>query len=319
MSEAVLHELHAGKVLGEVVHVGFLDFDLELLSQLVFSQLPTQTVQCLLPLLLNLLVGEFFVGSLEPALQELLGEADLLHFLHHGSLDVNAEAVLGIVVHLGLHVGFHLLAELFLALDGTFAEHFVEQLLIDLGRDDLRSFLLLLLSLFAFGFLLLRLLLHLAVPVGVGLYLLLHHFVGHLYIVVRDLVAGGEFAVELGSQSDVEHKGEGVLAVEIQLRSLLLIGEGLAQDIEFFFTNVVVQLLADHFVDGLSQDGFAVHFLHQTGGHFTGSEAGNVGFLTDSANLFLYLFCVVCGLHHEGDFGHQIFRFGLTNLHVFMS
>ena len=311
MRQAVLHELHAGEIFGQVVHVGFLHLDLELLGELVLGQLPAQTVQRLLPFLLDLLVGELFVGGLEPAFEERLGELHLLHFLHHGGLGVHAELVFGVLVHAAFEFGFHFLAELLLALHGTLAVHFVEELLVDLGRDDLRGFgLFLLLALFSLSirrFLLC--LLHLSVAVGVGVDLLLNHFVGHLYVVVRELVAGGQFAVELGCEGDVEHEREGVHVVEIDLRSLLLVGERLAQDIEFFLTDVVIQLLADHFVNHLCEHGFAVHFLDKACGYFARAEAGNVSLLTKSANLFVHLFCVVCGLHHEGDFRHQVLRF----------
>ena len=303
--QAVLHELHLGDAFSEGLYLLFLHVDVILLHQLVFREVPFQLVEHLVEVFVELLLSHLLVGSEYPAFEEVLREGDLLHLLHDGGLHVQTKAVFALLGEGTNDVLFDASAETFLIFRSVCTINFCEQLSIYGAGFHL--------CLGAFLFVLGDVL---AETVGVGLYLLVDHLFGRLDGVLRQFVLAVELSVELRRYGDVEEESEGVLVVEVDLRRLLA-RQRIAENLDLVVLNVLLEVLSHEFVQDISEDALAVHFLHQSGRNHTRTEARHLSLVAYFFQLFSYFFLIVSRLDSEGYYCLQVFQFRLINLHKY--
>ena len=297
--------MHLGDAFSEGLYLLFLHVDVILLHQLVFREVPFQLVEHLVEVFVELLLSHLLVGSEYPAFEEVLREGDLLHLLHDGSLHVQTKAVFALLGEGTNDVLFDALAETFLVFRSVCAIDLCEQLSIYGAGFHL--------CLGAFLFVLGDVL---AETVGVGLYLLVDHLFGRLDGVLRQFVLAVELSIELRRYGDVEEESEGILVVEVDTRRLLA-RQRIAEDLDLVVLNVLLEVLSHKFVQDISEDALAVHFLHQSGRNHTRTEARHLSLVAYFFQLFSYFFLIVSGLDSEGYYCLQVFQFRLINLHKY--
>ncbi len=101
-----------------------------------------------------------------------------------------------------------------------------------------------------------------AEAVSISSHLLVYHLIGNFDVVVCQFVVSVEFGIELRCNSDVESESESVLVLQVHFGGLLVVGQRVTENLQFVVLDILAQLLADHFVQHVSQHTFAIHLFH---------------------------------------------------------
>ena len=140
-----------------------------------------------------------------------------------------------------------------------------------------------------------------AVALGVHLHLHVHHFVGHVDVIVVNLVVLGYFRSKFGSQSHVEYEIEVLLRVEVNFLLRLFVGHRFAQDVHVVLVDIIVDCLGKHLVHFFQQYALAIHFLHQAGRHHTFAETRHLHLAAEVFQSLVYLLLIICFLKSDGE------------------
>ena len=133
---------------------------------------------------------------------------------------------------------------------------------------------------------------------------LLHLFADGLVVgldvVVGHLVLGRKLDVESRGNGDVKLKGKIILCFDV-LCFLSFVLEGLAEHVDFLFTDISEELFAQDVVHGVHLCLRAIEFLHDAHGYVAGAEAWHVGLLCCFLQRVVEGFFVVGLLEFNGD------------------
>ena len=127
----------------------------------------------------------------------------------------------------------------------------------------------------------------------VSLDLFADHFVVDIHLVIRNLVIFGQFDLDFRSQRYIKTKFEVFLSIEVDFFLFSFVRQRFAQNVQFVFTDIVVQVFRNQFVDFFDQHMLAIHFLYHTHWDHPFTETRHLCFLTEAAKALFNLVCIV--------------------------
>ena len=138
-----------------------------------------------------------------------------------------------------------------------------------------------------------------------------HFFVGD-DLVVGDGLFGFQGNLKIRGQAEFKLKSQ---FVGIPVEVVLLFGQRVAQDIQFFLHQVPVEVILQQFIDFIDQNSPAVLFFDQAHGNLTLPETGDVGIFPVILQDFIHFFLVVIpgDLHFQDRIQRVDLLFG--NIH----
>jgi len=133
----------------------------------------------------------------------------------------------------------------------------------------------------------------LTVTLGVHFDLSVHHFVGHLNVIVVHLIFLRHFHLEFGCQGDVEYELKIFLRVEVNGFLVFFIGKRFSQHIHLIILYIFVDGFRKQFIHFLSQYRLAIHFLYQADGNHPLAETRHLHLTTEILQCLVYFFLVI--------------------------
>ena len=135
-----------------------------------------------------------------------------------------------------------------------------------------------------------------------GLHLLVDLLLGHLNIIISELIFASEFHLKLRSKCDVEFEFEVILVFDV-LCLLLFRHHRFAKHAEFLFFDELLEVFAHETIDFVHLHLRAETLIDQAGRHFSFTETGHFGFRRDIFEFLLDSVLIVCLLHLHRDEG----------------
>ena len=127
----------------------------------------------------------------------------------------------------------------------------------------------------------------------ISLNLFADHFVVDIHLEIRELVIFRQFDLDFWSQSNIKTKFEVFLSIEVDFFLFSFVRQRFAQNIQFVFTDIVIQVFRNQFVDFFNQYMLTIHFLYHTHRDHSFTETRYICFLTEAAKALFNLVCIV--------------------------
>ena len=131
----------------------------------------------------------------------------------------------------------------------------------------------------------------------ISLNLFVDHFIVDIHLVIRNFVIFGQFDLDFRSQSHIKTKFEVFLSIEVDFFLFSFVRQRFAQNVQFVFTDIVVQVFRNQFVDFFNQYMLTIHFLYHTHRDHPFTETRYICFLTEAAKALFNLVSIV-SLHY---------------------